>query len=144
MVNILYYRRARLSLGTLGLNGEYSVLSTCSSLTGDARVKCTTVRIENRMFKTITCLWINFREYRRGNQKWTIQRNCQHRVHKTNTNKTTTQHNMCWTPVYSFNEVCIECLWFDKAKTIRLLRLVSKFNWLITYFHLLKGAVIVW
>jgi hypothetical protein len=52
---------------------------------------------------------------------------------RTNTNKTTTQHNMCWTPVYSFNEVCIECLWFDKAKTIRLLRLVSKFNWLITY-----------
>jgi hypothetical protein len=24
-----------------------------------------------------------FGEYRRGNQKWTIQRNCQHRVHKT-------------------------------------------------------------
>jgi len=28
----------------------------------------------------------------------TIQRNCQHRVHKTKTNKTKTQHNMCWTP----------------------------------------------
>ena len=26
---------------------------------------------------------INVREYRRGNQKWTIQRNWQHRVHKT-------------------------------------------------------------
>ena len=27
---------------------------------------------------------INVREYRRGNQKWTIQRNWQHRVHKIN------------------------------------------------------------
>jgi hypothetical protein len=26
---------------------------------------------------------INVREYRRGNQNWTIQRNWQHRVHKT-------------------------------------------------------------
>jgi len=26
---------------------------------------------------------INLREYRRGNQEWTIQRNWQHRVHKT-------------------------------------------------------------
>jgi hypothetical protein len=31
---------------------------------------------------------INVREYRRGNQKWTIKRNWQHRVHKTKTNKT--------------------------------------------------------
>jgi len=29
---------------------------------------------------------INLREYWRGNQKWTIQRNWQHRVHKTKTN----------------------------------------------------------
>ena len=27
---------------------------------------------------------INIREYRRGNQKWTIQRNWQHRIHRTN------------------------------------------------------------
>ena len=26
---------------------------------------------------------INVREYRKGNQKWTIQRNWQHKVHKT-------------------------------------------------------------
>ena len=26
---------------------------------------------------------MNFREYRKGNQKWTIQRNWQHRVDKT-------------------------------------------------------------
>ena len=34
---------------------------------------------------------IDVREYRRGNQKWTIQRNWQHMVHKTKTNKTKTQ-----------------------------------------------------
>jgi hypothetical protein len=28
--------------------------------------------------------YINVREYRKGNQKWTIQRNWQHRVHKIN------------------------------------------------------------
>ena len=32
------------------------------------------------------------------NQKWTIQRNWQYRVHKTKTNKTKTQH-MRWTPL---------------------------------------------
>jgi hypothetical protein len=26
---------------------------------------------------------VSIREYRRGNQKWTIQRNCHHTVHKT-------------------------------------------------------------
>ena len=30
------------------------------------------------------------------NQKWTIQKNWEHR-HKTN--KTKTQHSMCWTPL---------------------------------------------
>jgi len=38
--------------------------------------------------------YINVREYRRGNQKRTIQRNLQHRVHKMKKNKTKTQHNM--------------------------------------------------
>jgi len=37
--------------------------------------------------------YVNIREDRRGNQKWTIQRTWQHRVHKTKTNKTKTQHN---------------------------------------------------
>jgi len=32
-----------------------------------------------------------------GNQKWTIQRNWQHRKHKMK--KTKAQHNMCWTPL---------------------------------------------
>ena len=39
-----------------------------------------------------TCIWIIVREYRRENRKWIIQRNWQHRVHKTKTNKTKTQH----------------------------------------------------
>jgi len=47
-------------------------------------------------------LWkINFKEHRRGNQKWTIQRNWKHGVHKTKKNKTKTQHNMCCTPLYA-------------------------------------------
>jgi hypothetical protein len=36
----------------------------------------------------------NIREYRRGNQKWAIQRNWQYRVHKTKKNKTKTQRNI--------------------------------------------------
>ena len=44
---------------------------------------------------------INVSEYRRGNHKWTIQRNWQHVVHKTKTNKRKTQHNMFWTPPYT-------------------------------------------
>ena len=35
-----------------------------------------------------------------GNQKGTIQRNWQHSIHKTKTNKTKTQHNMRCTPLY--------------------------------------------
>jgi len=41
------------------------------------------------------------REHRRGNQKWTMQRNWQHRIHKTKKNKTKRQHNMCWTPLWA-------------------------------------------
>jgi len=43
---------------------------------------------------------INVGEDRRVNEKRTIQRNWQHRVHKTKRKKTKTQHNMCWTPLY--------------------------------------------
>jgi hypothetical protein len=44
---------------------------------------------------------LNIWEYRRGNNKWTIQRDWQHRVHKKHDeDKTKTQHNMCWTPLY--------------------------------------------
>jgi len=37
-------------------------------------------------------LSINVREYWKGNQKWTIQRNWQHRVHKTKKNKCVGHH----------------------------------------------------
>ena len=33
--------------------------------------------------------------------KMTLQRSWQHRAHKTKINKTKTQHNMCWTPIYA-------------------------------------------
>jgi len=46
-------------------------------------------------------LEINDREYRSGNHKWTIQRNWQHRIYKTKKNKTKTQQNMRWTPLYT-------------------------------------------
>ena len=46
-------------------------------------------------------LQINVRKYSKGQSKWTIQRNWQHSVHKTKINKTKTQHNMCWTPLYA-------------------------------------------
>jgi len=36
---------------------------------------------------------LNVREYRRINQKWTIQRNWQHMVHKTRRRKTKQKHN---------------------------------------------------
>jgi len=42
---------------------------------------------------------INIKEKRRGNQKWTIQRNRQNRVHRTKKIKTKIQHNMWWTPL---------------------------------------------
>jgi hypothetical protein len=46
---------------------------------------------------------INVGEYRRGDKTWTIQRNWQHRVHKTKKNKAKTQHNICWTPLITNN-----------------------------------------
>ena len=47
---------------------------------------------------------INVRQYRRGNLKWTIQRNWQHRITKTqdeDKQNTKTKHNMCWKPPYT-------------------------------------------
>ena len=37
----------------------------------------------------------------KGNQKGTIQRNWQYRTHKTEKNKTKTQHNIWWKPLYT-------------------------------------------
>ena len=42
---------------------------------------------------------VNVRENRRGNRKWTIHRNWQHKVHKMKTKKTKTKRNMCWAPL---------------------------------------------
>ena len=38
-------------------------------------------------------------EYQRGIHKLTIQKQAQHRVHKTNKKKTKAQCYMCWTPL---------------------------------------------
>jgi hypothetical protein len=51
-------------------------------------------------------VYISFREYLLGNQKWTIQMNLQHRVRKTKTNKTKTQHNLVYVIC-----VCLVCLY---------------------------------
>jgi len=49
------------------------------------------------------CLWVNkMLENSEGAiKKKAIQRNWQQRVHKPKENKTKTQHNMCWTPLYA-------------------------------------------
>jgi hypothetical protein len=47
--------------------------------------------------------FLNKGEYRRGNQKWTIQRNWQHSGHKTNKTKTQYILYMCWTPLCANN-----------------------------------------
>ena len=47
---------------------------------------------------------VNVRENGRGNQEWTIQRNCKHLAHKTQDTRQTKQkiqHNICWTPLYA-------------------------------------------
>jgi hypothetical protein len=50
----------------------------------------------SRLLGSVIVYKINVREYRRGNLKWTIQRNWQHSVHKTQykdkQNKSTTQY----------------------------------------------------
>jgi len=52
----------------------------------------------NLTLKTQLFAKINVREFRRGNQKWTIQRSWLHRVYKTKKNKNTT-HYTCLTPL---------------------------------------------
>jgi hypothetical protein len=48
-----------------------------------------------------TIQYIHVTEYRNGNQKWPIQKNWQDMINKTKKNKTKTQHNMSWTPLYA-------------------------------------------
>ena len=63
--------------------------------TGDIGLMCSMLLI-----LLVSCMdgGINVREYRRGNLKWTIKRNWQHRALKMTKNTTKTQHNICWTP----------------------------------------------
>jgi len=44
---------------------------------------------------------IGYTRRRKTQDKWKIQRNWQHRVYETKKNKPNTQHNICWTPLYS-------------------------------------------
>ena len=44
----------------------------------------------NNAVRTVICEGWHFREYRKGNQKWTVQKNWQHMVHKKNKTKTVT------------------------------------------------------
>jgi hypothetical protein len=60
--------------------------------------------------------YINVREYRKDNQIWTIQINWQHRVYKTKTNKTKTQHIMCWNT--TIRKQTIVCIYFQQIQTI--------------------------
>ena len=46
----------------------------------------------------VFCIVLN-REYRQGNQQWTIRINWQHRVHKTKKNKAKTQDKTYWIPL---------------------------------------------
>ena len=54
------------------------------------------LRCEVILFFLLILVEINVREYRKGNQKWTFQRNWQHKLSKTKKNKTKTQHNSVW------------------------------------------------
>jgi len=50
---------------------------------------------------------MNTKEYRRGNQKWTIHRNWQHWVHKTGKKETKQKHNtLCVGHHYTTTNTC--------------------------------------
>jgi hypothetical protein len=64
---------------------------------------------------------INVREYRRGNQKRTIQRNWQHRVHKTKINKTKSTIFDPLSHIYFAGKVCqsfATCRWFSPGTPV--------------------------
>ena len=55
---------------------------------------------------------INVREHRRGNQKRTIQRNWQHRVHKTKKNKTSVYYRIFKRISFVLRRLNILCIKF--------------------------------
>ena len=58
------------------------------------------VKLKEKLVIFIVSWQINVRKYRNGNQKGIIQRNWQHRVHRTKTNKSKTRHNIGWSTLY--------------------------------------------
>ena len=85
---------------------------------------------------------INVREYRRGNQTWTIQRNWQHRVHKTKTHKRKTTQK-------TKTDFCIN--WWNiflPTKTAMVLRIrwiyfQNENTLLILLFNLTEGTFFI-
>jgi hypothetical protein len=55
------------------------------SVGGPPPILCLSVDLQSNIAATVgqSVKIINVREYRRGNHKWSIQRNWRHRVHKT-------------------------------------------------------------
>jgi hypothetical protein len=81
---------------------------------------------------------INVRVCRRGNQKWT-KKNRQHRVHKMKTNKTKTQRNMRWTPLYA-NNVILKSNHLNKRQNKKVNTCYIKYNilyslWFLSQFY---------
>ena len=73
---------------------------------------------------------INVREYRRGNQTWTIQRNWQHRAHKRKTTqKTKTGFCINWWNIFLPTKTAmvlrIRWIYFQNENTL----LILLFNW---------------
>ena len=57
--------------------------------------------------KFLHALWKDVREYRRDNQKWTIQRNWQHRVHRLEEKQTKTNNvNETWSVLHTTGGKC--------------------------------------
>ena len=79
---------------------------------------------------------IKVREYRRGNQKWTIQRNWQHWVHKTgitsyNNDECASLYHACWRGYFSVFDIYIY-LFYDVLYTFKVaMMLGSKILFLI-------------
>jgi hypothetical protein len=83
-----------LSKAVWRMNGKQIIYNVSITIHGDStreKINISVYRFDDFTPYNIyiVCLYmINFREYRRGNQKWTIQRNWHHMVHKTKKNTT--------------------------------------------------------
>jgi hypothetical protein len=84
---------------------------------------------------------ISVREYRRGNQKWTIQRNWQHRVHKTKEDKAQTVHNMCWTPLWFISYIMLMA--WESRKICQKFAFLPVSNFYVIYVFHLNGKMFI-